>query len=1031
KEILKNAESFANNMNVQPSDSALFINGIFFDMDYADIFTIFDSLKTEGKILDGLGNLGLSEAQASKLISLDLKSEGSQAYGIDIRDSSVKWINNIEKDKMYVGWTKSVEELLRPTFPGMLRSIRKNFFNVIILFDPSDVSGCGPLLRLLESFYVHSTPLRIGLVFDVDPDILVTGFQNPSVAVYEAFNYVRSQEELTVDLIYSELKSLMSVEDKDNIFGDDSDYGIGRVASKNFILRSGFQSLPQILMNGVPLEAKSLNAEDLEETIMRFIMRETNKLQKAVYHRELKDNQDVTDYLMEQPHIMPRLSDRVLRPMRMRESSAFESLDAPSKTSLLSKDLRYVTFKDDYKLLPLTIWVVADLETLKGRELLREAVAHAKRSKQSRIGFISNNGQGVGMITRSAQLAFESLDNSALKTCYLKSSRKRQNFDIPGAEMGTFADIIENRPREPIFDNGVVVNGRVIGPFEKDESFNSDDFNLLEKFSMSQFGDKLAVSDTAMKISSLLISRPPGKTRVNVNPALEKKSVIKIEPKDPQMPSFNIVAITDPASRGAQKLSPMLSVLSNVLNCRIRIFLNAVDKHSEMPQKSYFRSVLEPEIIFDPVTGKRALAHQHASLNSPKSIYDMDNIKLENIDSHVIHSEYELEHLLAMTGNSPRGLQLTLGTVKEPLLVDTIVMANLGYLQLKGNPGNGDLYDIISQDGGESLENNSVQSTIIKLKVSKKAGKQHEDLLSAGGDKAQGGIGSSSDSSDEEEDKLNIFCLASGHLYERLLKIMMLSTIRNTKAKVKFWILKGYLSPSLKDFLPEYAQRYGFEYEYVQYKWPRWLNQQKEKQRIIWGYKILFLDVMFPLDIKKIIFVDTDQIVRADLTELRDMDLGGAPYGYTHSVIQIRIWRAFGFGTGRSYHISALYVVDLVKFRQIAAGDRLRGQYQALSQDPNSLANLDQDLPNNMIHQVPIKSLPQEWLYCETWCAKDTLKTAKSIDLCNNPLTKESKLDAARRIVKEWPALDEEMQKLTEEILHKKKQEKRHEHSEL
>ena len=50
---------------------------------------------------------------------------------------------------------------------------------------------------------------------------------------------------------------------------------------------------------------------------------------------------------------------------------------------------------------------------------------------------------------------------------------------------------------------------------------------------------------------------------------------------------------------------------------------------------------------------------------------------------------------------------------------------------------------------------------------------------------------------------------------------MMLSTIRHTKAPVKFWILKNYLSPALKDFLPEYAKRYGFEYEYVQYKWPR------------------------------------------------------------------------------------------------------------------------------------------------------------------------------------------------------------------
>jgi len=44
------------------------------------------------------------------------------------------------------------------------------------------------------------------------------------------------------------------------------------------------------------------------------------------------------------------------------------------------------------------------------------------------------------------------------------------------------------------------------------------------------------------------------------------------------------------------------------------------------------------------------------------------------------------------------------------------------------------------------------------------------------------------------------------------------------------------------------------------------------------------------------------------------------------------------------YIHSALYVVDLKKFRRIAAGDRLRGQYQGLSQDPNSLSNLDQVL---------------------------------------------------------------------------------------
>jgi UDP-glucose:glycoprotein glucosyltransferase len=46
----------------------------------------------------------------------------------------------------------------------------------------------------------------------------------------------------------------------------------------------------------------------------------------------------------------------------------------------------------------------------------------------------------------------------------------------------------------------------------------------------------------------------------------------------------------------------------------------------------------------------------------------------------------------------------------------------------------------------------------------------------------------------------------------------------------------------------------------VTYKWPAWLRAQTEKQRTIWGYKILFLDVLFPLSLDKVIFVDADQV---------------------------------------------------------------------------------------------------------------------------------------------------------------------------
>jgi hypothetical protein len=51
-----------------------------------------------------------------------------------------------------------------------------------------------------------------------------------------------------------------------------------------------------------------------------------------------------------------------------------------------------------------------------------------------------------------------------------------------------------------------------------------------------------------------------------------------------------------------------------------------------------------------------------------------------------------------------------------------------------------------------------------------------------------------------------------------------------------------------------------------------------------------------------------------------------------------------------------------------------------------------QDLPNYAQHSVPIFSLPQEWLWCESWCGNATKARAKTIDLCNNPMTKEPKL---------------------------------------
>eukprot|EP01006_Ploeotia_vitrea_P055307 TRINITY_DN67984_c2_g6_i1.p1 TRINITY_DN67984_c2_g6~~TRINITY_DN67984_c2_g6_i1.p1 ORF type:complete len:1129 (-),score=117.80 TRINITY_DN67984_c2_g6_i1:1176-4562(-) len=566
---------------------------------------------------------------------------------------------------------------------------------------------------------------------------------------------------------------------------------------------------------------------------------------------------------------------------------------------------------------------------------------------------------------------------------------------------------------------------------------------------------------------------------------------------------IDIVVILNPLSYEAQKLTQFLLSTHAAFSSHISVYFNPHNQISELPLKSFYRYVLRHELRFDenhgtilpptayftnlPTTLTLTLGIDEPEswiVMSKYAVYDLDNIKLETLgEKKTLYAEYQLEHIVVTgscvdvsQGQPPRGLELLMHNDVSPVdTVDTLVMSNYGYFQLKGTPGvwriglkpgsrGARIFDIASQvsidttttsltqDYQRTEVANAVLHTFageyIYLKVKRKKGMEEAELLAEGdgdldspldqvwstlgsfmgGDKKKKDSGSTVDSS-RRPVTLNIFSVCSGHLYERLLKIMVHTVLNHTKTnpenRVRFWFLKNFLSPGFKQFLPHYAEKWGFDYELVTYKWPNWLHKQTEKQRIIWAYKILFLDVLFPLSLDKVIFVDADQIVKADLHELYNLDLQGAPLAYTpfcdsrKETEGFRFWKQ-GFWMdhlrGRPYHISAIYVVDIKKLRQQAAGDNLRMIYDNLSQDPNSLANLDQDLPNYTQHVVQIHSLPLEWLWCETWCDDESKARAKTIDLCNNPLTKVPKLDAARRIVPEWNDYDQTVSDFEESL---------------
>ena len=61
-----------------------------------------------------------------------------------------------------------------------------------------------------------------------------------------------------------------------------------------------------MLFNGAPLPGRSLSADALEETVLQELMRALHMFTKAVYRQELTDSDDLAEWIVSQPNVMPR-----------------------------------------------------------------------------------------------------------------------------------------------------------------------------------------------------------------------------------------------------------------------------------------------------------------------------------------------------------------------------------------------------------------------------------------------------------------------------------------------------------------------------------------------------------------------------------------------------------------------------------------------------------------------------------------------------------------------------------------------------
>ncbi|XP_059695222.1 UDP-glucose:glycoprotein glucosyltransferase 2 isoform X3 [Haemorhous mexicanus] len=893
-EIEENQKHFHETLGIQPGEARLFLNGLHIDLDFQDPFSILETLKLEGKVMHGLHELGIKGETLSKFMRLHVHPTDNN-YALDIRHSSIIWINNIEQDRSYSTWPTSYQELLKTSFPGFLHEIRRNLYNLVLFVDPVQ-EDTGDYMNLAELFYHHDIPLRIGIVFILSTKEEIDGNEDAGVALWRTFNYIAEESDttqafmsiinmyhevkdgnvLTVDDVKQILRSEYPHADVQSILGVHSEYDEGRKAGATFYKKSGLGPLPQALFNGVPFPREEMDVAELEALILQRIFDATGFFQRAVFMGLLDDRLNAVDFLMDQSNVVSRINPSILGaerryihfrstsvPFHVEDFSTFSFLDSQDKSAVISDNMKYLTKKDEDALYAVTVWIVADFDKPAGRRLLSDALKSLKTSSHTRVGILNNPSSKIKedntAIARGILAAFLTQNNSNLKSFLSKLSKEETakslaagtkivKFLIPGMDGDTFEkkyntlglDLIKTQQmfcQEVLKllpgQMAVISNGRVLGPLDENE-FYTEDFNLLEKITYSTSAEKIKAivkemgnssksgSDLIMKIDALLSSLPKTEMRQDVELLKEHHSVIKIEPQEND-PFYDVVAIVDPLTREAQKMTHLLIVLKDIINMKLRLFLNCRSKLSEVPLKSFYRFVLEPELTYginkhlpsepvakflelpeSPLLTLNMITPESWLVEAVNSSCDLDNIHLQEIKGAVT-AEYELEYILleghcfdVTTGQPPRGLQFTLGTKKNPVMVDTIVMANLGYFQLKANPGawtlrlrkgrSEEIYQVFSHEGTDSVADltdvivvlNNFRSKIIKVQVQKKPDKVNEELLTDGTSGKKGKVESvarfseeiTTDEKEKKNDILNIFSVASGHLYERFLRLI-------------------------------------------------------------------------------------------------------------------------------------------------------------------------------------------------------------------------------------------------------------------
>lgn len=1011
-----------------PESFGVYVNGAPINPLELDAYRLYEAVLHEHSIITSLEQLGLDAVQAKLLVTkfalmLAVKQAqfrtGNTVMGHNENrfrlyrhrynpelGHGVVYFNDIENDETYQMFDSDAEaayldlELHEQQIPPL----RQNIHDVVVFLNVADKAQLRVFFMLSKLILDRSIPQQVGLVplptDDPEEQAIIDRFYQIMSA-----NPTTPQEAMAFLYKYLEAKSEADVRDLMDLVVDPSEATAHKLTAEAFSIDE-----PLIAINGVimPLTSK------WEVAMGKQIAQDVRLVRQAVQdgHSGLRRALYTGAKNERNTRVVPNDPGSVVYKQVDPELVAVSTLFQEGVNLHLGQLGRADDESSSYG----TVWVVGNLSDPRVSGQLSAA---SQALPEVAIRALDNTNHRIRRLLEEKQLPLHSflLYNSRyfrIDTTPLSQNDLTQLREYEASQrLLVFDEIV--RTFSDKFDNAVVLVD--LNPGELDDN---DWFDCVTSVITKSFypDDTLFISDVArydfgvLDFSNLVAEGDPEWAPVEV--------LVIADPIDPQTAAFVLI----------------LDTIRDLAFVGVRVLLQPRRLETRVVTSAYASGFKRPLVTFEndgswnaeaTVTTKLAQTEYLATIKVPHrwiiqngpSDFNVDGF--EGRDSGT--AQYHLNLVLiegyvrdVTTGKPPHGVIFHAGAK------DTTVMAGLGYFQLPLNLG---------QSVNMTASGAALISASKRVALNTKQTSVEFEGYTLGGYKVYPRVRPLRENDtpievtdNHDPETIHIFSIAGGTLYERFLATMTASVRNHTKKPIKFWFVRDFLTYEFQQRLPKLASHFDFDYELILYKWPQFLRTQTEKHRLIWGYKILFLDQLFPSLLERVIFVDADQILRADMSELMELDLEGAPYAFTpmcedrpemegYMFWRLGYWQEV-LGEDLRYHISAMFVVDLLRFRELSGGDRLRQHYQKLLSDSSSLANLDQDLPNNMQVLLPIKSLPQEWLWCETWCSEAGKARAKAIDLCNDPVTTEDKLTRAKRVIPEWLKYDDEIQDLFE-----------------